>query len=63
MTTDRPYRTAHSLTEALNERRVCRGTHFDPDVVDCLLAIHDVQERAGRSADTAPDAVELVPAA
>jgi HD-GYP domain-containing protein (c-di-GMP phosphodiesterase class II) len=40
MTTDRPYRAALSLEEALNELRVHRGTQFDPDVVDCLLEMH-----------------------
>jgi HD-GYP domain-containing protein (c-di-GMP phosphodiesterase class II) len=40
MTTDRPYRSALSLTEALSELRVHRATQFDPSVVDCLLALH-----------------------
>jgi HD-GYP domain-containing protein (c-di-GMP phosphodiesterase class II) len=40
MTTDRPYRAALSLEEALGELRVHRGTQFDPGVVDCLLAMH-----------------------
>jgi HD-GYP domain-containing protein (c-di-GMP phosphodiesterase class II) len=40
MTTDRPYRSALSTPEALNELRVHRGTQFDPDVVDCLLKMH-----------------------
>ena len=41
MTTDRPYRAALSLTEALNELLACRGTQFDPDVVDCLVKLHE----------------------
>lgn len=40
MITDRPYRCALPLSEALNELRVHRGTQFDPRVVDILLAMH-----------------------
>jgi HD-GYP domain-containing protein (c-di-GMP phosphodiesterase class II) len=40
MITDRPYRSAMPLSEALNELRVHRGTQFDPHVVDILLAMH-----------------------
>jgi HD-GYP domain-containing protein (c-di-GMP phosphodiesterase class II) len=57
MTTDRPYRSALSLGDALSELRVHRATQFDPDVVDCLLAMH---------ADAVPapqDADALLPAA
>jgi HD-GYP domain-containing protein (c-di-GMP phosphodiesterase class II) len=45
MTTDRPYRAALSLGEALGELRAHRGTQFDPGVVDVLLALHEVLER------------------
>jgi HD-GYP domain-containing protein (c-di-GMP phosphodiesterase class II) len=40
MTTDRPYRAALALDDALAELRANRGTQFDPRVVDCLLALH-----------------------
>jgi HD-GYP domain-containing protein (c-di-GMP phosphodiesterase class II) len=40
MTTDRPYRSALPLEEALGELRTHRGTQFDPDVVDALLDLH-----------------------
>jgi HD-GYP domain-containing protein (c-di-GMP phosphodiesterase class II) len=40
MTTDRPYRSALSLEEALSELRTHRATQFDPSVVDCLLGTH-----------------------
>jgi HD-GYP domain-containing protein (c-di-GMP phosphodiesterase class II) len=43
MTTDRSYRRALPLAEALEELRRHRGTQFDPDVVDALLAMHDDQ--------------------
>ena len=39
MTTDRPYRAALSLEDALDELRAHRGDQFDPEVVDCLLAL------------------------
>lgn len=38
MTTDRPYRKALSEETALNELRRCRGTQFDPVVVDAFIA-------------------------
>jgi HD-GYP domain-containing protein (c-di-GMP phosphodiesterase class II) len=50
MTTDRPYRKALSLGEALNELRTHRGTQFDPSVVDCLLAMHEGAEQAAAQA-------------
>jgi HD-GYP domain-containing protein (c-di-GMP phosphodiesterase class II) len=39
MTTDRPYRAALSLEEAIGELRAHRGSQFDPDVVDCLVEL------------------------
>jgi HD-GYP domain-containing protein (c-di-GMP phosphodiesterase class II) len=57
MTTDRPYRSALSLEEALGELRVHRATQFDPDVVDCLMAMHADVETSARDADA------LLPAA
>jgi HD-GYP domain-containing protein (c-di-GMP phosphodiesterase class II) len=41
MTTDRPYRAALPLADALDELRRCAGTQFDPAVVDALCAIVD----------------------
>ncbi len=49
MTTDRPYRSALSLEEALSELRVHRGTQFDPRVVDCLLVMHESTETQARA--------------
>ncbi len=51
MTTNRPYRAALSVDEALAELRAHRGAQFDPDVVDCLLALFPgtVDGRSGRS--------------
>ena len=36
MTTDRPYRGAMSVEEALTELRACSGTQFDPRVVEAV---------------------------
>lgn len=36
MTSQRPYRSARSYASAAFELRRCRGTQFDPDVVDAL---------------------------
>jgi HD-GYP domain-containing protein (c-di-GMP phosphodiesterase class II) len=36
MTDDRPYRSATSWDEALTELLRCRGTQFDPDVIDAI---------------------------
>jgi HD-GYP domain-containing protein (c-di-GMP phosphodiesterase class II) len=62
MTTDRPYRAALSLDEALGELRVHRGTQFDPYIVDCLLAIHEGDQAKGGS-PPAGEPAELLPAA
>ena len=39
MTSDRPYRKALSVDDALAELRRNRGTQFDPRVVDALIAV------------------------
>jgi putative nucleotidyltransferase with HDIG domain len=39
MTTDRPYRKAMSVSEALDEVRTCTGTQFDPAVAEALERI------------------------
>jgi putative nucleotidyltransferase with HDIG domain len=39
MTTDRAYRKAMPVSEALDELRRCSGTQFDPQVVDAIEAV------------------------
>jgi HD-GYP domain-containing protein (c-di-GMP phosphodiesterase class II) len=39
MTSDRPYRKARPVEEAVAELRRCAGTEFDPAVVDALAAL------------------------
>jgi HD-GYP domain-containing protein (c-di-GMP phosphodiesterase class II) len=63
MTTDRPYRSALSLEEALNELRVHRATQFDPHVVDCLLTLHPDEMQEAARAQTAAGPAELASAA
>jgi HD-GYP domain-containing protein (c-di-GMP phosphodiesterase class II) len=48
MTSERPYRAASTVEEALAELRRCAGTQFDPDVVDTFCAI--VAARVGQHA-------------
>ena len=47
MTTDRPYRPAMPILEALAEMRRCAGTQFDPRVVDAFELV--LAREAGRS--------------
>lgn len=39
MTSERPYRQSMAVDEAIAECLRCRGTQFDPDVVDALIAL------------------------
>ncbi|MEW6571073.1 MAG: HD domain-containing phosphohydrolase [Nitrospirota bacterium] len=39
MTTDRPYRKALSIKEAINELKKCAGTQFDPDIVRIFISL------------------------
>ena len=45
MTSDRPYRNSISLAQARTELQRGKGTQFDPDVVDAMLAVMDEKER------------------
>ena len=48
MTRPRPYRTAKTLQEALEEIKKNRGTQFDPEITDVFLSIYNSKEkRAG----------------
>jgi HD-GYP domain-containing protein (c-di-GMP phosphodiesterase class II) len=44
MTSDRPYRPAHTAQEALDYIRSQSGMHFDPQSVEAFLAIGDQVE-------------------
>jgi HD-GYP domain-containing protein (c-di-GMP phosphodiesterase class II) len=42
MTTDRSYRKALTGEAAAAELRACAGTHFDPTVIEALVAVLDL---------------------
>jgi len=44
MTSDRPYRPAHTIREAIEYIRSQRGKHFDPRAVEAFLAISNTIE-------------------
>jgi putative two-component system response regulator len=39
LTNDRPYKRAWPVWDAIDEIRRCRGTHFDPEIVDAFLRL------------------------
>jgi HD-GYP domain-containing protein (c-di-GMP phosphodiesterase class II) len=47
MTTDRPYRGALQVEDAIAELRRCAGTQFDPRVVKAVVAV--IERRTGRT--------------
>jgi two-component system cell cycle response regulator len=64
MTSERPYQTRRSETEARAELRRASGTQFDPDVVDAFLAVLDERDRPvrrGRDTDGAPLEPSVLP--
>ena len=44
LTNERPYKRAWPVSEAIHEIRRCRGTHFDPDIVDAFLRLREIVE-------------------
>lgn len=54
MTSDRPYRKAMDMETALAELIRCRGTQFDPDLVDVFVTM--MRKTAARTAAVASDA-------
>jgi len=51
MTSDRPYRSAMPISEAIGELERHRGSQFDPAVVAALIA------ETGQALEREPDAV------
>lgn len=49
MTSDRVYRKAMTAADAVAELRRCSGTHFDPRVVDVLIAVLAAGAERGRA--------------
>lgn len=58
MTSDRPYRTAFTYAEALDELRHCAGSQFDPQVVTAFLHVLEQQELLPGTAHDALDTAE-----
>jgi HD-GYP domain-containing protein (c-di-GMP phosphodiesterase class II) len=58
MTTDRSYRAAMPVADAIAELRRCSGTQFDPDVVDVLVELLE-DEAAARVETAAPAALPV----
>jgi len=54
MTSDLPYRQARSPQAAILELQRCRGSQFDPEVVDAFLTIYREDNGHNRSAALAP---------
>ncbi len=52
MTSDRPYRPAMSVEEALDEIRSCVGTQFDPTVAEALFSVMSRKSRPSRLAES-----------
>ncbi|MGI8689727.1 MAG: HD-GYP domain-containing protein, partial [Thermomicrobiales bacterium] len=45
MTSDRPYARARTVREGIEELIACKGTHFDPKVVDAFVRVLERQQR------------------
>ena len=62
ITSDRPYHRVRSVREAKEELIACKGTQFDPDIVDAFIRVLDRVH--GITPAPVPEAAEpLVPAA
>ncbi|MGC8778336.1 MAG: HD-GYP domain-containing protein, partial [Candidatus Caldatribacteriaceae bacterium] len=49
MTSERPYKRALGIDEAIKELRRCSGTQFDPNIVETLILIlEEESERIAR---------------
>ncbi len=61
MSCRRPYKTALTYEECLAELRRCRGTQFDPDMVDAFLVVlEDVATRKKRADAVAAEAARRI---
>lgn len=54
MTSDRPYARARSVREAKEELIDCKGTHFDPDIVDAFVRVIERQHSPEPAKNLAP---------
>ena len=56
MVSERPYKAGRSTSDALTELRRCKGTQFDPDVVNAFCAAIET-ELAAAAATPEPEAI------
>ncbi len=62
MSCRRPYKSALSYAECLAEMQRCRGTQFDPAMVDAFLKVlEDVARKRARAAEIAAQAASRIP--
>ncbi len=54
MTSDRPYARARTISEGIEELIACKGTHFDPKIVDAFVRVLNRQHAPESSAQRAP---------
>ncbi|MFZ5988284.1 MAG: HD domain-containing phosphohydrolase [Bacillota bacterium] len=46
MTSDRPYRKGMEMEDAIKELERCKGTQFDPKIVDLLVGMADISRKS-----------------
>ena len=63
MTSDRLYARARTMREARAELIACKGTHFDPRVVDAFVAVLDRQHRLAANDIAMPSTASVSSAA
>ncbi|MDI3517772.1 MAG: hypothetical protein PWP37_1719, partial [Thermotogota bacterium] len=51
MTSDRPYRDAMKVEEAIKELKKCKGSQFDPKVVDVFIRMIQINYSQGNALD------------
>ena len=62
MVTDRPYRKGMTVQKAIEELKRNRGTQFDPDVVDTIIALYESGELKPMHVPHLPDPASPVTA-
>ena len=60
MTTDRSYRKARPVADAIAELRRCSGTQFDPRVVDAVIAVVERTRKPTDGAELLPEPTSLL---
>jgi HD-GYP domain-containing protein (c-di-GMP phosphodiesterase class II) len=63
MTSDRPYARARTISEGIEELIACKGTHFDPKIVDAFVHVLDRQHAPSRPHSAPAPSVVSAPVA